>query len=176
LVLTKPLGTGVLFNACRSKKLAWRELEPILYQVATLNKRALVIALKFEVHACTDITGFGIVGHALEMARGSGVQIDLVYDALPLYPNALLMYEKGQTTRSNGENRKFAEGSFQSRRHLSRAEEELLFDPQTSGGLLLSVPASQTDALITELKKAAVPVASCIGEVVAIDRPCIRIL
>ena len=176
MVLTKPLGTGVLFNACRAKKLSWRDLEPILYQVATLNRQALEIALKFQVHACTDITGFGIMGHALEMARGSGVQIDLVYNALPFYPNALQMYQKGQTTRSNGANRKFAEGSFQSRRHLSQAEEELLFDPQTSGGLLLSVPAFQANALITELKKVAVPAASCIGEVAAADRPCIRIL
>jgi len=176
LVLTKPLGTGVLFNACRSKKLSWRDLEPVLDQVATLNRQALEIALKFEVHACTDITGFGIIGHALEMARGSGVQIDLAYNALPFYPNALHMYERGQTTRSNSENRKFAEGSFQSRRYLSKAEEELLFDPQTSGGLLFSVPASQVDAMIREMRKAAVPAASCIGQVVATGLPCIRIL
>ena len=74
LILTKPLGTGVLFNACRSKKLPWHELELILPQVAALNRRAVEIALSFDVHACTDVTGFGLMGHTLEVAKGSGVE------------------------------------------------------------------------------------------------------
>ena len=79
LILTKPIGTGVLFNACRSKKLSFKELELILPQVASLNRKALDIALEFDVHACTDITGFGIIGHTLEMAKGSRKQINLFY-------------------------------------------------------------------------------------------------
>lgn len=175
LILTKPLGTGVLFNACRSKKLPWPDLEAILPQVASLNKKAIEIALNFDVHACTDITGFGIVGHSLEMAKGSSVQINLFYDKLPFYSNALQMYRKGLTTGSNKANRKLAEGFFKKTKELSGAEEELLFDPQTSGGLLLSLPAGESDRLVNELKKAGVKAAVQIGEVVAGNEPHVKV-
>jgi len=175
LILTKPLGTGVLFNACRSKKLPWGELEQILPAVASLNKKAIEIALNFEIHACTDITGFGIVGHSLEMAKGSGVQINLHYDKLPSYPNVLPMYRKGETTGSNKANRKLAEGFFQKKRELSREQEELLFDPQTSGGLLLSLPSSESSRLTMELKNIGVEAAVQIGEVVANPEPHVEI-
>jgi len=176
LILTKPLGTGVLFNACRSKKLPWRDLEAILPQVASLNKKAIEVALNFNIHACTDITGFGIIGHSLEMAKGSGVQINLHYDKLPFYPHALEMYQKGETTGSNKANRKLAEGFFQKKRELSREQEELLFDPQTSGGLLISLPSSESSRFIMELKNAGVEAAVQIGEVGARQQPCIRIV
>jgi len=176
LILTKPLGTGVLFNACRSKKLPLRDLQVILPEVAFLNKKAIETALNFDVHACTDITGFGIVGHSLEMAKGSQVQINLFYEKLPFYPNALPMYCRGQTTGSNKANKKLAEGFFKKTRALSREEEELLFDPQTSGGLLLSVPSTQADRLVTELKRAGMEAAARVGEVVSGPQPCICIL
>ena len=171
LILTKPLGTGVLFNACRSKKLPWRELEQILPIVASLNKKAIEIALNFEIHACTDITGFGIIGHSLEMAKGSGVRINLSYDRLHFYPNAVVMYQKGETTGSNKANRKLAEGFFQKKRELSKEEEELLFDHQTSGGLLFSLPSAEADRFVKELKKAGVEAAVQIGEAIASPQP-----
>ncbi len=176
LILTKPLGTGVLFNACRSKKLPWHDLESILPQVAFLNKKTMEIALNYGVHACTDITGFGIIGHTLEIAKGSGVQINLFYDKLPFYPNSLHMYRRGETTGSNKANRKLAEGLMKWTKKLSKAEEELLFDPQTSGGLLLSVPSTQAEQLLVELKKAGVEAAAWVGEVVAGNQPSIEIL
>ena len=176
LILTKPLGTGVLFNACRSRKLPSRDLEPVLSEIASLNKKAVEIALKFNVHACTDITGFGIVGHSLEMAKGSGLQVNLFYGKLPLYSNALQMYQRGETTGSNEANRKLAEGLFRKIKPLSREEEELLFDPQTSGGLLLSVPSAEADRLVAELKKAGVEKAGLVGEVVASSQPSVWIL
>jgi selenide,water dikinase len=176
LILTKPLGTGVLFNACRSRKLPWRDLEVILPEVASLNKKAIEIVLNFDTHACTDITGFGIIGHCLEMAKGSRVQIDLFYDKLPFYPNAVDMYRKGETTGSNKTNRKLAEGFLKKIRELSGKEEELLYDPQTSGGLLLSVPSIDADRLVTELKKAGVETAVRAGEVVDSPQPCICII
>lgn len=176
LILTKPLGTGVLFNACRSRKLPWPELEAILPEVASLNKKAIEVALQFDAHACTDITGFGIVGHSLEMAKGSAMQIQLFYDQLPIYPNALRMYRKGQTTGSNAANKRLAEGWFNKKRALSREEEELLFDPQTSGGLLFSLPADQAESAIEELKRAGLKTAVRVGEVSAAARPEIVIL
>jgi selenide,water dikinase len=176
LVLTKPLGTGVLFNACRSKKLPLRDLEVILPEVASLNKKAIEIALNFDVHACTDITGFGIVGHSVEMAKGSKVQINLLYNKLPFYPNALDMYRRGEATGSNKANKKLAEGFFKKIRELSREEEELLFDPQTSGGLLLSAPSTEADRFVSELKRAGVEAAARVGEVVANPQPWICII
>ena len=176
LILTKPLGTGVLFNANRSGKLPYAELESILPQVAALNRSTIEAALKFEVHACTDVTGFGILGHSLELARGSDVQIDLIYENLPFYPNALRMYRKGETTGSNKANRKLAEGAWEIAAQRSTAEKDLLFDPQTSGGLLLAVPAAQTDDLIARLKKEGVATAVRVGEVAAADRPFIRVV
>ena len=176
LILTKPLGTGVLFNACRSKKLAWHDLEVILPEVAALNKKAIEIALNFDVHACTDITGFGIIGHCLEMAKGSGIQINLFYDKLPFYPNALDMYRKGETTGSNKANKKLAEGYFKRMRELSKEEEELLFDPQTSGGLLFSLPSNEANRLIAELRRAGIRAADRIGEVVASPEPSVLVI
>ena len=176
LILTKPLGTGVLFNAGRSGKLPYSELEIILPQVAALNGKAMEAALNFEVHACTDITGFGILGHSLEMAKGSGVQIDLNFDRFLFYPNALKMYQKGETTGSNPPNRKLADGFWETAKKLSAEEEELLFDPQTSGGLLISVPADQSDGLLTALKKAGVDAAAHVGEVVEGQGPFVKVV
>ena len=176
LILTKPLGTGVLFNTCRSKKLPWRDLEVILPEVASLNKKAMEIALNFDIHACTDITGFGVIGHSLEMAKGSGAQINLFYAKLPFYPNAVGMYRRGETTGSNKANRKLAKGFFNRIRQLSREEEELLFDPQTSGGLLLSLPSAEADRLVTELRNAGMEAAGQIGAVISGQEPLIRIL
>jgi selenide,water dikinase len=110
------------------------------------------------------------------MAKGSGVQINLFYEKLPFYPNALQMYRKGETTGSNRANRKLAEGLFKKARELSKEEEELLFDPQTSGGLLFSLPSAESDRLITELKKAGVEAAVQVGEVVASQEPHVEIL
>jgi selenide,water dikinase len=176
LVLTKPLGTGVLFNAGRSGKLPYRELETILPQVAALNRPAIEAALNFEVHAATDVTGFGILGHSLELAKGGNVKIDLFYDRLPFYPNALQMYRRGENTGSNKANRKLVAGYFETAATESAAQQELLFDPQTSGGLLLAVDAGQADDLISRLKKDGVETAARVGEVVASDKPYIRVV
>ena len=176
LILTKPLGTGVLFNACRSKRLSFKDLEVILPQVAALNRKALDVAVSFDIHACTDITGFGIVGHSLEMATGSGVRINLFYNKLPFYPHALEMYRKGETTGSNKANRKISEGRLEIVTEMSREQTELLFDPQTSGGLLLSIPESQAEHLVNELKTAGVETAAIIGNATSSPTPGVRIL
>lgn len=164
LILSKPIGTGVLFNARRAKKLPPVEVDLILPQVAALNKTALEAALNFDVHACTDITGFGLLGHALEMARASGVRIDIRYDRLCFYPNALEMYKRGVTTGSNAANRKLVQEELEIMARLSREREEILFDPQTSGGLLLSVPSDEADPLIRALHSAGLSYSRQIGE------------
>jgi selenide,water dikinase len=167
LILTKPLGSGVLFNAVRSGKLPFRELErDTLPFLAALNDTAMEAALKYDLHACTDITGFGILGHLIEVAHGCDARIVVRYGDLPFYPAALEMYGKGETTGSNKANREMV-----SKHHLtiettlSSDEEELLYDPQTSGGLLLSLPASQVDALLADIRETGMISAVKIGEV-----------
>lgn len=167
LILTKPVGTGVLFNAVRSGRLKLRDLEhEVLPAAATLNASAMKTALEFDLHACTDITGFGIAGHLLEIARGSRVAARLDYSSLPLYPDALEMYRKGESTGSNLANRAMIEDSLILRVELTKQQEELLVDPQTSGGLLLSVPRSQADALLARLHEEGVATATQVGEIV----------
>jgi selenide, water dikinase len=176
LVLTKPLGTGVLFNACKSKRLPRSQLEAVLPQVAALNRTAIEVALDFDIHACTDVTGFGLAGHALEMAAGSGVRIDIRFDALPFYPNAMEMYRKGETTGSNAANRKLVEMSLEFRVKLASDKEELLFDPQTSGGLLLSLPGGEAGDLVKRLHGAGIGAAVIVGEAFAAPQPGLRVV
>lgn len=176
LVLTKPIGSGVLFNGSRSKKLPWPELEAILPVIASLNKTALEVALEFEIHACTDVTGFGLLGHTLEMAQGSGARIDIDFSKIPLYPNAIEMYRRGETTGSNKPNRKLVEERLNLQARLAAEEMELLFDPQTSGGLLLSLPAEQSNLLVEKLKAAGVAASSSIGEAFEDVSPGVRVV
>jgi len=171
LILTKPIGSGVLFNATRSGKFPYSELEKnVLPSVAALNGTAMETALQFDLHACTDITGFGILGHLTEVAHGCNARVRVRYKDLPFYGGALEMYKKGETTLSNPANRAMvAKHYFDQRTSLSTPEEELLYDPQTSGGLLLSVPRESADALVDLLQQNGVNAAVCIGEVV--DEP-----
>jgi selenide,water dikinase len=167
LILTKPLGSGVLFNAVRSGKLPFKDFErDTLPSLASLNGKAMEVALQYDLHACTDITGFGILGHLLEVAHGSDARVVLDYKKLPFYANALAMYEKGETTGSNKPNKAMvAKHHLALQVSLSAAEHELLYDPQTSGGLLLALPASQADKLVAALTAANVQTAVRVGEI-----------
>lgn len=168
LILTKPLGTGVLFNAVRSGKLTLGDIErDVLPMVAALNGPAMKTALKSTVHGCTDITGFGILGHLLEVAQGSQTRVIVEYAALPFYPGARDMYARGETTGSNAANRELVHHHLDIRTALSKDEEELLFDPQTSGGLLLSVPHDDAKSLVEALQASGVASATRIGHVEA---------
>jgi|TARA_Y100000310_G_scaffold159111_1_gene158554 selenide,water dikinase len=168
LILTKPIGSGVLFNAVRSGKLPFEEIErETLPLIATLNGLAMEAALEFDLHACTDITGFGIAGHGLEVALGCDATVVLEYTKLPFYPAALDMYKKGETTGSNPANKSLVDGRLELQTTLADAEEELLYDPQTSGGLLLSLPAAEAGDLMARLSSAGVATVARIGEIIA---------
>ncbi len=169
LILTKPIGSGVLFNAVRSGKLPFKDLEQdVLPVIAALNDMAIKTALRFDIHACTDITGFGILGHLLEISLGCNAGVVVDFKALPIYPYALEMYKKGETTGSNKGNHQMVNNyRFEIQTSLSKPENQLLFDPQTSGGLLLSLPESQSTELITALKTSGVAVAQKVGIVTA---------
>jgi selenide,water dikinase len=169
LILTKPLGSGVLFNAVRSGKLPFKDLErDTLPSLASLNDKAIEVALQYDLHACTDITGFGILGHLLEVAHGSDARVVMQYASLSFYNDALNMYKKGETTGSNKPNRAMVQKHHLDLQvSLSAAEEELLYDPQTSGGLLLAVSSSQADKLLKSLATEGVQNAVQIGKITA---------
>ena len=169
LILTKPLGSGVLFNAVRSGKLPFKDLErDTLPSLASLNNKAMEAALQFDLHACTDITGFGILGHLLEVAHGCDARVVMHYASLLFYNDTLNMYKKGETTGSNKPNRAMVhKHNLNIKVSLSSEEEELLYDPQTSGGLLLAVPGSQANDLMASLAEVGVPTAANIGEILA---------
>ena len=177
LVLTKPLGSGVLFNAVRSGKLPFASLEAdVLPTVAALNKTAVDQAHDFDIHACTDVTGFGILGHLMEMANGSRTGFTVSYDKLPIYPHAGEMYAKGETTGSNKANKTMVNTHrLDIQRELTKVDQGLLYDPQTSGGLIFSLPEAEASPLVAQLKNAGVADAAVIGKV-ADDKPGITLI
>ena len=151
LLLTKPIGTGVLINAYKLDKLDAAGLEPALIQMERLNATASRLAVEHGVRGATDITGFGLVGHALNVAGSSEVGIRIDFDRLPTYEAFPDLVARGVSTGSTGANKKNVEGRLEERRTLEKAQRELLFDPQTSGGLLLAVPADEADVLLRAL-------------------------
>ena len=167
LILTKPIGSGVLFNAVRSGKLPFKNLEAdVLPVVAALNAAACETAQGFPVHACTDVTGFGILGHLVEMAMGSGCRFEISFDHLPIYPHALQMYQKGESTGSNAANQAMIlSHDVELRKDLDPSSQSLLFDPQTSGGLIYALPGDQAPGLVKALKENGVAHAVEIGRV-----------
>ena len=151
LLLTKPLGTGVMVNAFKFDKLDAAGLEPALVEMERLNRTAARLAVEYGARAATDVTGFGLVGHGLNVARGSGVRLEVRYDALPVHEAFHRLAKGGISTGCTDANREAAAPWFEERRPLSVTERELLFDPQTSGGLLLSVPEEAAGALLDAL-------------------------
>ncbi len=166
LVMTKPIGSGVLFNANLKGWVSKAALDACLAVITTLNRTAAEVAQRFEVHAATDITGFGLAGHALEMAEGSGMTLAIEVDSVPLMDQALEMYQRGVTTGVNTVNRRLVASKWHFERPLETAWEEILVDPQTSGALLVSVPEDQADDLVTALMEAGIADARRIGRVV----------
>jgi selenide,water dikinase len=167
LILTKPIGSGVLFNANLKGWVSDTALSACLDTIITLNKTACEVAQEFDIHAATDITGFGLAGHGLEMAEGSGVTIVITVADVPTMDEALAMYKKGMTTGVNSENRRLVQEHIAFESGIPTWHEEIFIDPQTSGGLLLSVAGDQADDLLARLRGAGVDAATLIGKVTA---------
>jgi selenide,water dikinase len=164
LVLTKPLGGGVLVNAFKFDRLDAAGLEPAMVEMERPNGAAARLALAHGARAATDVTGFGLAGHAWNVARESGARLALDFDALPSQPRFFDLVRAGVTTGCTKGNRAHVEAHLELARGLAPEQLELLFDPQTSGGLLLAVPAANAGPLVAELA-AAGHRAAAIGEV-----------
>ncbi len=165
LILTKPIGSGVLFNANIKKWVSSEAMDACLAILTTLNRAAAEVMAGFDIHAATDVTGFGLAGHGFEMARGSRVCLEIKIKDLPIMNEALAVYKKGMSTGVNAYNRQMVERHMRLEADLPPWHQEIVFDPQTSGGLLVAVPETQCENLIKALYEKGVTAAKIIGRV-----------
>jgi len=167
LVLTKALGTGILMTAFKRDKLAEEPYQAAVRSMTQLNAAAASAMLKYGVHAATDITGFGLVGHALKMAEGSGVTIVFEESDLPLLPAVLEQCRAGMIPGGGERNREFYAPKVRISDEVSDEIATIAFDPQTSGGLLIAIPDQQSLALLAELQNSGHRDAAIVGRVTA---------
>ena len=163
LLFTKPIGIGVLTTAAKADMASKAGIELAERMMTTLNKAARDAMVKYRVHACTDVTGFAMLGHLLEMAQGSDVEAELQVDGIDLIPEALSLARMGILPAGMYRNRAFAEPEVDPG-DTELAKQDLLYDPQTAGGLLMAVDPADADALYAELNR-VVPSAQRIGTV-----------
>jgi selenide, water dikinase len=163
LVLTKPLGTGIITTALKRRKASSASVRAAVASMVSLNKTASAVMRKFPVHACSDVTGYGLLGHAYEMASGSGVTIVLESAKLPLLPGVTRLAAGGYLTGGCKRNRSFLEGNISVARSVAKDLEEVAFDPQTSGGLLIALPRKDAPRLLRSLRAARIIAATVVG-------------
>lgn len=163
LFLTKPLGIGVLTTAEKAGLCPERAARLAHRLMTTLNKSARDTMVQYRIHACTDVTGFGLLGHACEMAQGSGVAVELDVSGIDLIPEALELAGAGILPAGLYRNRSFCEEAVDAG-ETELAKQDLLYDPQTSGGLLIAVDPADADALYSALRQVA-PSAQRVGTV-----------
>jgi selenide, water dikinase len=176
LILTKGLGTGVISTAIKQGKAKQSWIDAATKSMTTLNAKAAEVASSgnFAIHAATDITGFGLIGHAREMAAGSGVSLRINSAKVPLLEGALDCVRAGLIPGGLNNNRDFAECMVSYDRTIPEEVRTILFDPQTAGGLLLSVARADAEALLMALQDAGVQAVE-IGEVLPPGKPLIQI-
>ena len=163
LLLTKPLGIGVLTTAAKADMASQEAIALAERLMTTLNKSARDAMVNYRIHACTDVTGFGLLGHACEMAQGSGVELELHVGDIDLIPEAVELARMGILPAGMYRNRAFAEGEVDAG-NTELCRQDLLYDPQTAGGLLMAVDPADAEALLAELRR-CVPSAQRIGSV-----------
>ncbi len=175
LILTKPLGTGIVSTAIKAEMVDAELRDRTAAVMATLNRRAAELMLSFDVHACTDVTGFGLLGHACEMVEDSPVGFVLWARDLPLLPGVTGFCEMGLLPVGLYRNREFRAGMVEIDPSVPQELQDVMFDPQTSGGLLIALSEEDARALLERLTREGVPEAAIIGEVVAEPPARIRV-
>ena len=174
LILTKPVGSGVLTTAAKGGLVTEKEIENIYKTMAFLNKTAKDEMVKYEVHACTDITGFGLLGHCYEMAKSANVNIEISASSVSIFPKALDYAREGILAAGVYENMKFVGNAVQFN-NIAQEMQDVLFDPQTSGGLLFSVPVSEGTQLVEALHEAGIDCAAIVGTVESFSGLAVRV-
>ena len=164
LILTKPIGVGIMTTSIKKNQLSAEEIARVSSVMATLNKNAAEVMEAYDVHACTDVTGFGLMGHALEMAKGSGKEIVIRQADVPVLPRVRELAENGFVPGGTKNNYAHVEPDIHFPAAMDQTDRYILCDAVTSGGLLIAVDQSQAQALLTELQGRGVE-AALIGEV-----------
>ena len=175
LILTKPLGTGILATAIKAGLLSDTAEKRATETMATLNKTAAEIMSAYPVHACTDITGFGLLGHALEMATASRVSIAIAVEKVPLLPEVMDSVQMGLVPAGSFSNRNYCAHRISQLRAIDPMLLDLLADAQTSGGLLISLPEQSASSLVNALKAGGVADAAVIGRATATNKGMIEL-
>jgi selenide,water dikinase len=175
LILTKPLGTGIISTAVKAKAAGEETIAKIASAMATLNKKASELMQAVGVHAATDITGFGLLGHAAQMAENSQISINISSASVPIFSEAAGFARSGLCPAGLYRNRDFYSKSVSIDDRVPAHIPDILFDPQTSGGLLISLAAGKAEQLLEKLKQAGIKEAAIIGEVTSEPRGTVRV-
>lgn len=165
IVLTKAIGTGLVATAIKGGLAAQESIDAMVKSMCTLNRAASEAAIDLRVKACTDVTGFGLAGHLVEMARASKCHVRLASATVPILPGAIDAASMGLVPGGTHANRQYFGGWTAIDSQVSPVRVDLMFDPQTSGGLLLGIPAARADELLNALRERGVESATEIGEV-----------
>jgi selenide,water dikinase len=166
LILTKPIGTGVIATAIKKGGASESDIDELCRSMIQLNDKAGELMVQFGAHAATDITGFGLMGHAFEMATASCADLTILTDQVPVFANAKqFASEEKYLTKGNKLNRQLTEDKVVYTKKPDEPTDRLLYDAQTSGGLLISVAQKDAETLLSELKKAGYIFSSIIGHV-----------
>ena len=169
LVLTKNLGVGILTTGLKFNKISDDVLPQLVESMTRLNASASSVMLKYNASACTDVTGYGLLGHASEMAEGNDVRLQINSSAVPFFEDAPALVAKKTYTQAYLANTKFLSDKVTFRSSVSEAMRHILMEAETSGGLLFALPVEDADAAVQELHANDCPEAAIIGEVVAAD-------
>ena len=175
LILTKSLGTGIINTAIKGGLASPEIIEIVTHLMARLNRVPAEIMPEYPVHACTDITGFGLLGHLTEMVQGSGYSVRLDAKSIPVLPETEDYAAMGLVPAGAYRNREFYEHLVRFDPSVERISQDIFFDPQTSGGLLISIDASEAESFLAALKKRGVQDAAAIGEVIPEPAEVIRV-
>jgi len=176
LILTKPLGTGIITTALKKGKASEESVNEAVVSMTTLNAAASMVARKHKVHAISDVTGFGILGHAQEMASGSGVTLVIESAKMPLLRRAPRLAEKGYITGGCKRNKEYLDDKMAIDRSIREGLVEVALDPQTSGGLLIAIAKRHAAKLIDDLHAAGVTAACEVGYATALQKPWVRLV
>lgn len=167
LVLTKPLGLGIITTGIKRERVSADTVQQVIAVMSTLNKAAAEAMVEVGVDACTDVTGFGLLGHLNEMTAASGVGARISLSAVPVLPDAWTLVKDGICPGGTKRNRQAVEGKVRWAPGMTDADQLILCDAQTSGGLLIAVPEEKSARLIERLQAAKTLAAARIGEIVA---------
>ncbi len=176
LILTKPLGTGILTTALKAGLVDEKTRAKLTQQMARLNMKAAEVMVSIGAHACTDITGFGLIGHACEMAQNSSVSAELYPDRVPFISEVIGYDQMGLVPEGSYANWEFYAGITQGVEQLDDWLRDILYDPQTSGGLLIAVSPEKADDMLAQIKKAGDEQAAIVGQVVEAQKSKVIIL